>query len=49
MISETKIDTTFPHSQFSSQCFNTPFSLDRNSNSVAFFLNVREEIPSKLL
>ena len=44
MISETKIDDTFPHSQFFIEGFSTPYRLDRDSNSGGILLYVREDI-----
>ena len=48
MISETKIDDTFLHSQFLIEGFSTTYRLDRNSNGDGILLYVREDIPSNL-
>ena len=49
MISESKIDNTFSHSQFFIEGFSTPYRLDRDSNGGGFLLYVREDIPSNLI
>ena len=49
MISETKIDNTFPHSQFFIEGFSTPYGLDRDSNGGGILLYVREDIPSNAI
>jgi hypothetical protein len=49
MISETKLDSTFPVGQFVINGFSTPFRLDRNRNGGGIMLYVREDIPVKLL
>lgn len=49
MISETKLDNTFPISEFLIEGFSTPYRLDRNKNGGGIMLYVREDIPSKLL
>ena len=48
MISETKIDDTFPVGQFCIEGFCTP-RLDRNSKGGGILLYVREDIPSNLI
>ena len=48
LISERKVDPSFPSSQFAIESFSSPFRLDRNSSG-GIVLFVREEIPSKLL
>ena len=49
MISETKIDASFPIGQFLLNGYSTPFPLDRNADGGGILLYVREDIPSKLL
>ena len=49
MISETKLDESFPTSQFFMNGFSNPHSLDRNCNGGGILLYIREDIPSKLL
>ena len=41
MITETKLDDSFPVSQFNVQCFRTPFRLDRNKNGGGIILYTR--------
>ena len=47
LISETKIDDTFPSAQFQISGFSTPFRLDRTQNGGGIMLYVREDIPAK--
>ena len=49
MVSENKLDESFPQGQFKISGFGRPFRLDRNSNGVGIMLFVREEIPAKLI
>ena len=49
LISETKIDKTFPKSQFLISGYSPPFRHDRTANGGGSLLHVREHIPSKLL
>ena len=49
MISETKLDESFPISQFFINGFSSPHRLDRNCNGGGTLLYVREDIPSKPL
>ena len=49
LISEAKIDSSFPSVQFYLQGYATPYRLDRNANGVGILLHIREDIPSKLL
>ena len=49
MISETKLDESFPTSQFFMDSFISPHRLDRNCNGGGILLYIREDIPSKLL
>ena len=49
MISETKLDDSFPSSQFLIKGFSVPYRFDRNSNGGGLFLYIREDIPSKIL
>ena len=49
MISETKLDESFPASQFFMKGFGSPHRLDRNCNGGGILLYIREDIPSKLL
>ena len=47
MISETKIDDTFPDSQFLIEGFSVPYRLDRTAKEGGILLYIREDIPSK--
>ena len=49
MISETKLDESFPIGQFLIDGYSVPFRLDRNENGGGILLYVRDDIPSKLL
>ena len=49
LISEIKVDPSFPWSQFATDGFSSPFRLDRNSSGSCIMLLVREEVLSKLL
>ena len=47
MISETKLDPSFPTGQFHIHGFSEPYRFDRNGNSGGILLYIREDIPSK--
>ena len=49
LISETKLDSSFPLNQFHIDSFTTPYRLDRNQNGEGIMLYIREDIPSKSL
>ena len=49
MISETKLDSSFPTGQFLINGYSELFRIDRKSQGGAIMLYVREDIPSKLL
>ena len=49
MISETKIDNSFPISQFTMTDYSIPFRLDRTSHGGGILLFVREDIPCKII
>ena len=49
MLSETKIDDSFPKGQFLIKGFGDPFRIDRNVNREGILFCVRENIPAKLL
>ena len=49
MITETKLDDTFPNAQFLVPGFSKPFLLDWNRKGSGVMIYVREDIPSKLL
>ena len=48
LISETKIDSSFPTAQFQTEGYTT-YRLDRNTNGGGILLYIREDIPSTLL
>ena len=49
MISETKIDESFPLGQFKINGFNASFRIDGNSNGGGVMLFVREDILAKVI
>ena len=49
VIVETKLDVSFPESQFLIEGYSTPYRLDRNRNGGGVMIYVREDIPSKKL
>ena len=49
MISESKIDDSFPDSQFFLDGYSTPYRLDRKRNGGGIMLFVRNHIPSKMI
>ena len=49
VITETKLNSTFPTSQFLIESYNEPYRFDRNRNGVDVLIYVREDIPSKPL
>lgn len=49
LISETKIDDSFPKTQFFIPGFASPYRLNRTANGGGLLLYIREDIPSKLL
>ena len=49
MISETKLDSSFPKAQFHLHGFCEPYRLDRNGNGGEILAFIREGIPSKLM
>ena len=49
MISETKLDSSFPKGQFHLHGFCEPYRLDRNGNGGRILVFIREDIPSKLI
>ena len=49
MISETKIDESFPKENFLIEGFSTPYRLDHDFKGGGIVLYVRENIPSNLI
>ena len=49
MVSETKLDDSFPEAQFLIEAFHSPFRFDRNINGGGVMLYVLEDIPTSYL
>ena len=49
VITETKLDDSFPSSQFHIEGFTKPYRYDRNRNGGGVLIYVREDIPCKIL
>ena len=49
LVSETKLDDSFPMAQFLMSGFCKPYRLDRCSNGGGFMFYIREDIPSRFL
>ena len=49
MISETKLDYSFPEGQFLIAGYSTPYRINCNCHGGGIMLYVRADIPSKLL
>ena len=49
MVSKTKINDTFPQSQFLIDGFLKPYRLDRTAKGGGIWLYIREDMPSKYL
>ena len=49
VLTETKIDSSFPNAQFRIDEFSAPFRLDRNKFGGGVLIYVREDIPCKQL
>ena len=49
MVSETKLDDSFPEAHFLIEGFHSPFRFDSNINGGAVMQYVRVDIPTKLL
>ena len=47
VITETKLDSTFPTSQFLIEGYSEPYRFDKNRNGGGVLIYVREDIPSK--
>ena len=48
IITETKLDNTFPVSQFHIDGYSKPYRLDRNRNWGGIIIYVREDIPNRM-
>ena len=49
MISEIKLDATFPCALYHLKDFSNPYRLDRNSHGGGILVYVRDNIPSNLV
>ena len=49
MISETKLDNSFPEGLFLIPGYSSPYRFDRNCREGGIMLYVRKDVPSKLL
>ena len=49
ILTEAKIDDTFPISQFHIDCYSMPYRLDRNRNAGGLLIYVIEDIPGKVV
>ena len=49
MLSETKLDASFPRGQFFIKGYTNPYRLDRTANGGGILLYIREDIPSTLV
>ena len=49
LVSKTKLDNTFPVSQFYTDSYSTPYHLDRTSHGGGILLYIREDIPTKMI
>ena len=47
VVTESKLDESFPRQQFKIEGYNLPFRLDRNSNGGGILVYVREDIPCR--
>ena len=49
IVTETKLDDSFPKAQFCIDGFSIPYRLDRNRNGGGLMIYVRDDIPSKMI
>ena len=49
MVSETKLDSSFPQAQFRIEGYAPPFRYDRDSHGGGILLFIREDIPTKII
>ena len=49
MVLETKLDSSFPQTQFRMEGYAPPFRYDRNSHDGGILLFIREDIPTKII
>ena len=46
MLSEKKLDSSFPNGQFQIHGYSEPYAFDRNGNSGGILIFIREDIPT---
>ena len=49
LVSETKLDDTYPKDQFSIEGYSEPIRLDRDSNGGGLMLFIRDDLPNRIL
>ena len=49
MVSETKLDSSFPQAQFRIEGYAPPFRYDRNCHGSGILLFIRDDIPKKII
>ena len=49
IITEAKLDNTFPFSQFHTEGYSKPYRFDRNSGGGGIIINVKEDTPNRML
>ena len=49
MISETKLNSSFPNGQFQIHGYSKPYRFDKNGNGGGILVFIREDIPTKLI
>ena len=49
VLTETKLDNSFPTNQFLIEGYSKPFRLDKNRNGEGLLVHIREDIPCKKL
>ena len=49
MVSETKLDSSFPQAQFRMEGYALPFRYDRSSHGGGFLLFIWEDISTKII
>ena len=49
MLSETKLNSSFPQAQFYIEGYSKPYRLDRDRNGGGLILFIKERLPSKVI
>ena len=49
IVTETKLDDSFPKAQFCIDGFSIPYRLDKNRNGGGLMISVRDDIPNKMV